>query len=702
MTRAREPDARGHTEVGGVRIGFEVFGEGEPTVLLLPTWTIIHSRFWKAQVPYLARHFRVVTFDGPGNGRSDRPLDPSAYTVEHQAAQALAVLDATGTERAVLVGLSQAARSTLRLTAYRPERVLGAVFIGPAVALEPLDPARIAAFERFEEEPDGAAEGWAKYNRHYWLEHLEDFAEFFFAQCFPEPHSTKQIEDCVGWALETTPEVLIADVRAPPPPRDELLEWCAAVERPVLVLHGDADRIVPLACGAALAELTGGTLATIEGGGHIPLARDPVRVNLLIREFVESLVPPRPARQSWRRALARPRRALYVSSPIGLGHALRDCAIAGELRRLVPDLQIDWLAVHPVTEVLAARGERIHPMSRHLASESAHIESEAGEHDLPIFQAIRRMDEILLANLMVFHDVVRHEPYDLWIGDEAWDLDHHLHENPELKTAPYVWLTDFVGWLPTAESDEREAAVVADYNAEMIEQIERHPSVRDRAIFVGEPDDIVPDAFGPGLPAIREWTQRHYDFAGYIAGFPPLPARDELRARHGYRDDETVCIATAGGSGVCAGLLRRAAAAYPLAREAVPGLRMVAVCGPRIDPAALPAVDGVEVRPYVHHLYEHLAACDLALTHGGLTTTMELVAHGRPFLSVPLRRHFEQQRHVAHRLDRHGATLRLDYDQTQPETLAAAVAAHVGSTPAYRPVEPGAAARAAALIAELL
>ena len=96
------------------------------------------------------------------------------------------------------------------------------------------------------------------------------------------------------------------------------------------------------------------------------------------------------------------------------------------------------------------------------------------------------MDEILLANFMVFHDVVRDEPYDLWIGDEAWELDYYLHENPELKTAAYAFLTDFVGWLPMPEGGEEEARLTADYNAEMIEQIARFPRVRDRAIFVGD------------------------------------------------------------------------------------------------------------------------------------------------------------------------------------------------------------------------
>ena len=126
------------------------------------------------------------------------------------------------------------------------------------------------------------------------------------------------------------------------------------------------------------------------------------------------------------------------------------------------------------------------------------------------------MDEILCANFMVFHDVVSEDTYDLWIGDEAWDVDHFLHENPELKTAAYAWLTDFVGFLPLPEGGEREALLTADYNAEMIEHVERFPRVRDRAIFVGEPEDIVPGAFGPGLPEIRAWTERHYDFCGYI------------------------------------------------------------------------------------------------------------------------------------------------------------------------------------------
>ncbi len=408
---------------------------------------------------------------------------------------------------------------------------------------------------------------------------------------------------------------------------------------------------------------------------------------------------------SWTRALGRRRKALYVSSPIGLGHAQRDVAIADELRKLHPDLEIDWLAQHPVTAVLETHGERIHPMSAELASESAHIAAESSGHDLNAFQAIRRMDEILLANFMVFHDVVAEGHYDLVVGDEAWDIDYYLHENPELKRTAFAWMTDFVGWLPMPAGGEREAFVTADYNAEMIEHVERFPRVRDRAIFVGEPDDIVPDDFGPGLPSIRDWTERHFAFSGYITGFDPAPlieGRDDLRRELGFRSDERVVLVTVGGSGVGEALLRRVIASYPDAARRVNGLRMIAIAGPRIDPSSLGAPPGVEVRAFVPSLYRHLAACDLAVVQGGLTTTMELAAARRPFLYFPLRNHFEQNRHVRHRLKRYGAGRYMDYATSTPELIAEAIASELDRPIDYRPVETDGAARAAALVAQVI
>jgi pimeloyl-ACP methyl ester carboxylesterase len=697
QTRARYPDDQGYVERDGVRIFYEVYGEGGPTVLLLPTWSIIHSRQWKMQIPFLARHCRVVTFDGRGNGNSDRPAEPEAYDEREFVADAVAVMDATQTEQAVIVGFSMGGQRGLILAAEHPERVLGAAFIGPSFpgGGEPLQ-------ERWEygfDEVYDTDEGWAKFNRHYWLRDYAGFVEFFMSRIFTEPHSTKPIEDCVGWALETTPETLILTALGGALEADAARSLAARVRCPVLVIHGEEDAVVSVTRGIAMAEQTGGRLVTLAGSGHAPHVRDPVKTNLLLRDFI---APPRP--KSWTRGKSRRKRALYISSPIGLGHAQRDVAIAKELRKLVPDLEIDWLAQHPVTKVLEGEGERIHPASAELANESQHIESESAEHDLHCFQVWRRMDEILLANFMVFHDLAREEQYDLWIGDEAWELDYYLHENPEQKSAAYVWLTDFVGWLPMPDGGEHESYLTTDYNAEMIEHIARFPRVRDRAVFVGNTDDIVPESFGDDLPLIRDWTEQHYDFAGYVSGFDPtaFSDRERLRAQLGYGPDEQVCIVTVGGSGVGGHLLRRVAEAFPEAKKLVPRLRMILVAGPRIEPASLPQVDGLEIRPYVHNLYRHLAACDLAVVQGGLTTAMELTANRRPFLYFPLRHHFEQNFHVRHRLERYRAGRRMDFDEATPEVIAAAIAEEIGRNVDYEPVETDGAARAAARIAEVL
>ena len=344
---------------------------------------------------------------------------------------------------------------------------------------------------------------------------------------------------------------------------------------------------------------------------------------------------------------------LYLSSPIGLGHGRRDIAMARELRKLQPGLQVDWLAQDPVTRLLEANGERVHPLSARLASESRHIELESGEHDLNAFQAIRRMDEVLITNFMTFQDAVDESRYDLVIADEAWDVDHFWHEHPELKKSGLAWFTDFVGFVPMPGDGAAEAFLTTDYNAEMIGHIEQHPELRDRAIFVGQPEDIVPLSFGKDLPEMRDWIPRHFDFSGYVMGEHPgafgsraelrqrarLPAGREGLHRHGRR------------------LGRRRATDPPhpavLSDGQAPAARarMILVAGPRIDPRSLVVPPGVEVRAFVPDLDRHLAACDLALVQGGLTTCMELTAAGTPFLYFPLKNHFEQNFHVAHRLE---------------------------------------------------
>ena len=359
---------------------------------------------------------------------------------------------------------------------------------------------------------------------------------------------------------------------------------------------------------------------------------------------------------------------------------------------------MEWLTQDPVTRMLELEGEYLHPASQYLVSESAHLESESAGHDLHCFQAWRRMDEILTANFMVLHDVLEDSHYDMIIADESWEADHFLHENPELKRAPFVWLTDFVGWLPMPDGGERERSLTTDYNAEMIEHIARYPRMRDRSIFVGSPADIVADSFGCDLPSIREWTENHFDFAGYVTGFDPaeLPDRDALRYELGFHPDETICVVTVGGSGVGGPLLHKIISAFPIAKQKLPELRMIAVTGPRIDPGSLDAGhEGLEIRGFVPNLYRHLSACDLAVVQGGLTTAMELTANRKPFLYFPLAHHFEQNFHVPYRLNRYRAGRRMDYAVCDPDAIATAIAEELDQELDYLPVETDGAKRAA-------
>ncbi len=704
--KAREPDATGRVERDGVSVAWQTYGEprrpDDPAILLLPTWSIVPADVWKLQVPYLARRTRVITFDPRGNGASDRPAESAAYARAEMTQDALDVLDATGTDRAVVVGLSMGNLYALDLAADHPERVAAWVAICPAIgglAAFPEDQQR--AFERWAEDT-GDDEGWGRYNQHSWLRDYPGFLDFFFDQMVPEEHSTKLIEDLVAWGHQTDAATIVRAETAKVSGSRPVADLCADVRCPVVVVHGTEDHVIPFQVGERLAELTRGTLVTFEGTGHAPAGREPVAVNRVLDDTWTGVTGPRPAEQR-ERAPRRRKRALYLSSPIGLGHVRRDLAIADELRKQHPGLEIEWLSQSPVTDFLEKAGEQVHPASAWLASESGHVEAESGEHDLHAFQAIRRMDEILVANFMVFDDLVREREYDLWIGDEAWDLDHFLHENPGLKRAPFAWMTDFVGWVPMADGGDHEAFLTSDYNAEMVEHVARYPRLRDRSIFVGDPEDLVDGLLGPDLPSIRDWTLDHFAFSGYVMGDRPDPAdRWRLRRRLGYGDEDVVCIASVGGSAVGGHLLHRIIEAYDAASARVPGLRMHVVTGPRLDPAAFPAPPGVEVHGFLPDLDLHHAVCDIAIVQGGLSTTMELTANQRPFLYFPLRHHFEQQVHVRHRLERHGAGRAMDYATADPDTIAQALVEELGRELDYVPVPSDGAANAAALLAELL
>lgn len=673
-----QPHRDGHVERGGVRSWYAQYGAAGPWLAFAPIYQIANSHLLRGVVPWLSQHFRVVVMDLRGNGRSDRPERQEDYSFDHYYADFVAVLDALAVDRTAVVGISATAMTAIRLAAEQPRRVSHLVTAGGWISMKFEDPQVLAASRQALDKM-----------RNDWAGHLDGF----FGNVFNEPHSTKPYEDAVVRNGGATDGPTTAMARTGWLGTD-MRETARAVRCPTLVIHGDGDRIVPPEQAQALvANIPGARLLSVAGGGHLMPARDPVAFAQAVHGFVGA----GDARRTWVRGMARKRRALFISSAIGLGHVQRDLAIAREMRRQCPDLEVDWFTVHPASAYLEQEGERVHPICKRLGNESRHFERQAGEHDLQAFFALRTMDELMALNFLVFADLVRSEHYDIVVGDESWEVDYHYHENPELKRQPFVFLTDFIGCLPMEEGNEREAFLCADRNADDIEHVARYPWIRDRALFVGNVEDTPEVRFGPDLPVIRDWATRNFAFTGYALPFDPAPLADTeaLRAKHGYRRDEKLVIAAVGGTAVGAPLLDKIAEAFPHMKRQVPELRMVLVAGPRVAKDRFPRHEGLDVLPYVHNLFEHLACSDLALVQGGLSTCMELVATRRPFLSFPLERHFEQCIHVRNRLHNYCADCAVHFRDLTARELADKALGTMHAPVQYKPVETDGAARAA-------
>jgi pimeloyl-ACP methyl ester carboxylesterase len=285
------PVSEGTIERDGVRIGFQVFGGGPRSLLLLPTWPIVHSDFWRAQVPHLMSRYRVVTFDGRGNGASDRPVEVASYTGAVMVADTLAVLDAVEVDRAAVLSVSLGAPWAALLAVNHPDRVAASAFIAPYLPLGPQTEERAAAEASFDT-PRPRYDGWQKWNRHYWHEDWPGFLEFFFSRCFTEPDSRPNIDHFIEMGLQTTPTVMALTEDA-----DDLDEAMAhdlarAIPCPSLVIHGDEDAIAPVSWGLALARIAGAELHVIRGGGHEPELREPDATNRLLDVFLQRVWPP--------------------------------------------------------------------------------------------------------------------------------------------------------------------------------------------------------------------------------------------------------------------------------------------------------------------------------------------------------------------------------------------------------------------------
>jgi predicted glycosyltransferase len=395
------------------------------------------------------------------------------------------------------------------------------------------------------------------------------------------------------------------------------------------------------------------------------------------------------------------RNVLFISGSLGLGHIKRDLVIARELRDLCPDIELSWLAAHPATLAIEAAGERLHPKAASYANENDSAEWAAEGGQLNLLKYLMKASKDWRRNVEVYARITDEEPVDLLIGDETYELNVGFLKKPELKRSPFVMIYDFIG-LDAMTANPKEWLGIYMWNRIWSKDFRRgRPPVHDRAIFIGEEEDVPDKPFGPLLPGRREWARRYCDFVGYVLSFDPSAFQDRprIRARLGYGDGPLIVCAI-GGTAIGKELLNLCGQAFPLLRKQLADLRMLLVCGPRLEAEALEVPDGVEVRGYVPDLHEHFAACDLAIIQGGGTTTLELTALKRPFVFFPIEDHFEQAQ-IAQRLERHGAGVRMSLSETSPERLAEQVLATLDEKASFASVPVGGGRRAAELIAEL-
>jgi UDP:flavonoid glycosyltransferase YjiC (YdhE family) len=394
---------------------------------------------------------------------------------------------------------------------------------------------------------------------------------------------------------------------------------------------------------------------------------------------------------------------LFVSGSLGLGHATRDLAVAREMRHRMPSIEIDWLCASPTSEMLAGAGELLAPECRDYRCETDTADAQGTADRLNLTAYVYRALLNWIHNARVIGRAVRRGGFDVLVGDETYEIVvAHVLGVSTMPGIPVIMLYDFWG-MDIARGGLFERIGAWGLNAIWAQQHRVTGRGNNAALFIGEPADIPDRRFGILLPRRRHYAERHATFLGYMLTFDlrKLPSKQQLRIELGYGSGPLV-ICTVGGTAIGRGLLELCGRTYPHLVTRLPGIRVVLVCGPRIDPAEVAAPEGVEKQGMVPELYRHLAAADLVVTQGGGTTTIELTALGTPFLFFPVEAQAEQEVTIATRISRHRAGIRMSLHDATPERLAEEIIEHIGKGSEGRGIPFDGAGRAAEIILERL
>ena len=394
-------------------------------------------------------------------------------------------------------------------------------------------------------------------------------------------------------------------------------------------------------------------------------------------------------------------KVLYISGSIGLGHVVKDIAIVNKLRALNQDVEVVWIATDPATAYLEDQGESLHPLSHKFSSYSALAEKSANKSHLNLVNYVLTSLKGWLQNAKTFRKIIRNEHYDVVVGNETYEILIGLVFKLLRFDTPFIIIYDFLGMDSMSKSPVER---IVNYVLNWIWSRDYKVFSADNreSIFIGEPEDIPDKKFGFLLPNRREYAKAHFTFIGYIIRFDPKMYLDKMEVRKslGYSENPMI-ICAIGGTSIGKELLELCNSTYPILRSKIDQLRMILVAGPRLDLSSIETLPGIEIKGFVPDLYQHFAACDIAIVQGGFSSTLELTALRRPFIYFPIEGHSEQE-YVAKRLARHNAGIRMNFSETTADSLANQVFVNLEKRVTYKPLNTDGAKNGAEIINKYL
>ena len=392
---------------------------------------------------------------------------------------------------------------------------------------------------------------------------------------------------------------------------------------------------------------------------------------------------------------------LFITWQGAMGHVTRDLAIVNEFHRIAPDVDVSWVA-HPLGgKLIQEAGEKLLPESEQVGDYNLVLAQATEKFGLNLLKYVQKYQESSRKNAQLVNQLLQKYDFDLIVGDEIYETLVAFAEGKIQLNCPVIMIEDFIGIQAMDTSLIMRMGAYLK-NRKLVKATEKTSSTITH-LFVGEFEDVADRRYDFFLPNCRDFARKYYRFLGHIVRFDPAEYKDKtkIRTKLGYGNEPLVICAT-GGTGVGRELLELCGKAYPLLKKEIPDLHMVCVCGELLglDPPKLSAE--VELHRFIPDIYEHYAACDLAVVVGGGTTTIELTALSKPFIFFPLENQFDQQIYVSERIARHKAGIRMEYRQTTPEMLAQAILKNIDRKMEDKSIPFDGAKKAAEIISEHL